>query len=72
MPGASGYMIKPHAAKKLIERYSTTYLPADCAINTDICDIKLHSKLIGRSKTMKEKESMTRSKMWLKSTTIEK
>jgi glycosyl transferase family 25 len=64
MPGASGYIIKPHAAKKLVARYSTTYLPADCAINTSICDIKLHPQLIGRSKTMQEKTSMTRSKHW--------
>jgi glycosyl transferase family 25 len=66
MPGASGYIIKPHAAKKLIERYSTTYLPADCAINNSICNIKIHPQLIGRSKTMPEKESMTRTKRWIK------
>lgn len=65
MPGASGYIIKPHAAEQLVERYSTTYLPADCAINTSICDIRIHPKLIGRSKTMTEKKSMTQSKDWL-------
>jgi GR25 family glycosyltransferase involved in LPS biosynthesis len=66
MPGCSGYIIKPNAAKKLIETYQNSFLPADWAINSALCDIKIHSRLIGRSKTMKEKESMTRFKGWLK------
>jgi GR25 family glycosyltransferase involved in LPS biosynthesis len=66
MPGCSGYIIKPVAARRLIETYQHSYLPADWAINSTICKIKIHSRLIGRSKTMKEKESMTRFKGWLK------
>ena len=65
MPGASGYVIKPHAAKILVERYKNSYLPTDCAINKEILDIKIHSQLIGRSKTMNEKTSLTRSKAWI-------
>jgi GR25 family glycosyltransferase involved in LPS biosynthesis len=64
MPGASGYIIKPQAAKKLIDYYSNTYLPADVAINSEICRLQIHPQLIGRSKTMAEKESMTRRKHW--------
>lgn len=64
MPGASGYIIKPNAAKKLIDCYSNSYLPADVAINPDVCVLQLHPQLIGRSKTMAEKESMTRRKWW--------
>lgn len=66
MPGCSGYVLKPATAKKLVETYATTYLPADWAINNNLCNIKLHSHLIGRSKTMKEKESLTRFKGWIK------
>lgn len=64
MPGAAGYIIKPVAAKKLLECYSKSYLPADIAINSEICTIQIHPKLLGRSKTMEEKESMTRRKYW--------
>lgn len=66
MPGASGYIIKPHTAKNLIETYKHTYLPADWAINSSICKITIHPQLMGRSKTMNEKESLTRSKIWKK------
>jgi glycosyl transferase family 25 len=65
MPGASGYIIKPIAAKKLLEKYKNTYLPADIAINDKICKIKLHPRLMGRSKTMNEKISLTRVKGWI-------
>jgi GR25 family glycosyltransferase involved in LPS biosynthesis len=64
MPGCSGYIITPSAARKLAKTYKTTYLPADCAINNLICDIKIHSMLMGRSKTMSEKESLTRTRKW--------
>jgi len=64
MPGASGYIIKPNAAKKLIDCYLDSYLPADVAINLEICNLQIHPQLIGRSKTMAEKESMTRRKYW--------
>jgi GR25 family glycosyltransferase involved in LPS biosynthesis len=64
IPGASGYIIKPNAAHKLINYYSNSYLPADVAINSKICNLQIHPQLIGRSKTMAEKESMTRRKYW--------
>ena len=66
MPGASGYAITPQAAKKLIDTYKNSYLPADWAINSSICNIKIHPQLMGRSKTMDEKESLTRLKIWKK------
>lgn len=66
MPGASGYVITPNAAKKLLAAYNNTFMPADWAINKDICEIKIHPCLMGRSKMLDEKESLTRSKMWLK------
>jgi GR25 family glycosyltransferase involved in LPS biosynthesis len=64
IPGASGYIITPHAAKKLLDVYRNTYLPVDWAINRTICEIKIHPQLMGRSKTMNEKESLTRLKTW--------
>lgn len=66
MPGASGYAITPQAAKKLIDTYKNSYLPADWAINSSICNIKIHPQLMGRSKTMDEKVSLTRLKIWKK------
>jgi GR25 family glycosyltransferase involved in LPS biosynthesis len=65
MPGCSGYIIKPHAAERLVEEYSNSYLPADLAINSSICKIEMHSRLMGRSKTLDEKESLTRSRAWV-------
>jgi len=64
MPGCSGYIIKPHTANKLIIEYKNFYLPADLAINSSICKIQMHSRLMGRSKTMDEKQSLTRLKTW--------
>jgi GR25 family glycosyltransferase involved in LPS biosynthesis len=66
MPGCSGYIIKPIAAKKLIDFYdfTNTYGPADIAINSNLVKMELHSKLIARSKTMNEKISLTRFEDW--------
>lgn len=65
MPGCSGYILKPHVAAQLIETYKHTYAPADWAINSEICKIEIHPQLIGRSKMMHEKQSLTRSKNWI-------
>jgi glycosyl transferase family 25 len=65
MPGCSGYVIKPHLAKLLLDTYKTTFLPADWAINSSLCKITLHPQLMGRSKTMDEKVSLTRKKDWI-------
>lgn len=62
MPGAAGYIIKPHAAKKLVELYKDSYLPADHAINSSVCKLELHPRPIGRPNT--DKESLTRTKRW--------
>jgi GR25 family glycosyltransferase involved in LPS biosynthesis len=64
IPGAAGYILKPALARKLINLYKNSYLPADVAINNKICKLEIHPQLLGRSKTMAEKESMTRSKHW--------
>jgi glycosyl transferase family 25 len=64
IPGAAGYILKPALAKKLIDLYKNSYLPADVAINSEICKLEIHPQLLGRSKTMAEKESMTRRKYW--------
>jgi len=66
MPGASGYILKPHAAKILVDEYKKTYLPADLAINSNLVNIQIHSQLMGRSKTMDEKQSLTRFTGWKK------
>jgi GR25 family glycosyltransferase involved in LPS biosynthesis len=64
LPGAAGYIIKPTAAKKLVETYKNSYLPADLAINKLICNIDIHPRLIGRPNT--DKISLTRYKDWIK------
>jgi glycosyl transferase, family 25 len=65
MPGCCGYAIKPHAAKKLIETYSTTYLPADNAINIHHLVIEIHSHVMGIALVKKDgKKSLTRTKFW--------
>jgi GR25 family glycosyltransferase involved in LPS biosynthesis len=65
MPGCCGYAIKPHAAKKLLEVYSKTYLAADNAINCYHVKIQIHSYVMGIALTKKDgKKSLTRSKAW--------
>jgi GR25 family glycosyltransferase involved in LPS biosynthesis len=63
MPGNCGYAIKPHAAKKLVETYSKTYLPADNAINQHHVKIQIHSYVMGIALTKKDgKQSLTNAK----------
>jgi glycosyl transferase family 25 len=65
MPGCCGYAIKPHAAKKLLDTYSNTYLPADNAINQHHVIIQIHNYIMGIALTKKDgKKSLTRSKAW--------
>jgi cytidyltransferase-like protein len=65
MPGAMGYIIKPHAAKKLLEVYSKTFLPADNAINQYHVKIEITSHLMGRALVDEDgKKSLTRTKYW--------
>jgi glycosyl transferase family 25 len=65
MPGCCGYAIKPHAAKKLIEVYSNTYLPADNAINIHHLTIEIHSHITGIALVKKDgKKSLTRTNFW--------
>ena len=59
MPGTTGYLISPEAAKKLLNTYKETFLASDNAINTMIVDIKIHNKLVGTANL--EKKSLTRS-----------
>jgi glycosyl transferase family 25 len=65
MPGAGGYLIKPHAAKRLVDQYKDYYLTPDWAINSEICKITLHPRPVGRTKTYDEKQSLARFKGWL-------
>jgi GR25 family glycosyltransferase involved in LPS biosynthesis len=63
MPGNCGYAIKPHAAKKLVNIYKNTYLPADNAINQHHVRIEIHSYVMGIARTKIEgKKSLTSSK----------
>lgn len=67
MPGCCGYAIKPHAAEKLLEVYSKTYLPADNAINQHHVTIQIHSHVMGLALTKKDgKVSLTRGSFWRK------
>jgi GR25 family glycosyltransferase involved in LPS biosynthesis len=67
MPGCCGYAIKPQAAKKLLDVYSNTYLPADNAINQHHVRIQIHNYVMGMALTKKDgKVSLTRGKFdWM-------
>jgi GR25 family glycosyltransferase involved in LPS biosynthesis len=65
MPGASGYLIKPHAAMALLKFYKSYWYPADNAINRSICKLQINTYLMGRNTTENEGNvSMTRFKGW--------
>jgi GR25 family glycosyltransferase involved in LPS biosynthesis len=67
MPGCCGYALKPHAAKKLVETYSNTYLPADNAINQHHVIIEIHNYIMGTALVGKNiKKSLTRTNYWNK------
>jgi glycosyl transferase family 25 len=63
MPGCCGYAIKPHAAQKLLDVYSNTFLPADNAINRNIVKIQIHNYVMGIA-IVEGKKSLTSSKAW--------
>ena len=65
MPGCCGYAIQPHAARKLLETYANTYLPADNAINQHHVRIQIHNYVMGIAITGNDvKQSLTRTKFW--------
>lgn len=65
MPGNGAYCIKPHAAKKLVEEYANSFLPADNAINQYLVKIQLHSHMMGRARTKHEGNiSLIRTMIW--------
>jgi GR25 family glycosyltransferase involved in LPS biosynthesis len=66
MPGTSGYIIKPAAAKKLIDYYNNTntFIVSDVAVSSDIVNMQIHPRLIGRSKTLEEKQSLVSFHGW--------
>jgi GR25 family glycosyltransferase involved in LPS biosynthesis len=63
MPGCCGYAIKPHAAEKLVETYSKTFLPADNAINSTVIKMQIHSHVMGIA-VVEGKKSLTSAKAW--------
>lgn len=65
MPGASGYAIKPEAARRLIKHYKSYWYPADNAINKFVCNIQIHNYIMGRNTLRDEGNvSLTRYKNW--------
>lgn len=67
MPGCCGYAIKPHAAKKLVDTYEKTFLPADNAINQYHVKIQIHNHVSGIALIKKDgKKSLTRTEFWNK------
>jgi len=65
MPGACGYALKPCGAKKLVETYKNTYLPADNCINKLIVSIQIHNYIMGRALVAEDgKVSLTRIGYW--------
>lgn len=70
MPGTVGYGIKPEAAKKLVERWRTDFLPSDNALNTQVVKLEYHSHLMGRGAVgVDGKKSLTKSAVWNKKVT---
>lgn len=66
MPGASGYAIKPHAARSLVKFYRKYYYAADNAINQHVCKIQIHNHIMGRNTLPEEGNvSMTKYTDWL-------
>lgn len=66
MPGASGYAIKPDAARALIKFYRPYWYPADNAINQFVCSLQISTYLMGRNTLPEEGNvSMTKSKDWI-------
>jgi glycosyl transferase family 25 len=65
MPGCCGYALKPHAARKLVETYSNTYLPADNAVNVHYVTLQIHNYVMGKALIKRDgKRSLTRTKFW--------
>lgn len=67
LPGAAGYAIKPNAAKKLVDFYQYTFLPADNAVNQHVVHIQIHNYMMGlavdREKT-DGRASLIRTRIW--------
>lgn len=69
MPGNAGYLIKPHAAKKLVLEYANTFLPADNAINQTLVKIQIHNYMMGKAEEREKtdgKSSLIRTNFWNK------
>lgn len=67
MPGNAGYLIKPHAAKKLVDEYKNSFLPADNAINQHLVKIQIHSYMMGQAEDREKvegKSSLIRTRFW--------
>lgn len=65
MPGNGGYAIKPSAAKKLVEEYKNSFLPADNAINQHVVKIQIHNYMMGRAMFKTEGNiSLIRTNIW--------
>ena len=54
MPGNQGYAIKPKAAKKLLKTYNSYFLPADNAINQNVCRMEISTHIMGREMSLEE------------------
>ena len=63
MPGTVGYMIKPAAAKKLLDYYKNTFLSSDNAINRCVVTIQIHSHIMG-SVHLDKKSLTVSTKFW--------
>ena len=67
MPGACGYAITPAAARKLLDKYSNTFTPADNAINRNVVKMQIHNYIMGIAR-VDGKKSLTKSGGWAKGT----
>jgi GR25 family glycosyltransferase involved in LPS biosynthesis len=67
MPGTAGYVIKPAAAKILVDAYQNSFLPSDNAINQTLVQIEIHSHLMGRAQDRDPtggKSSLVKTDFW--------
>jgi GR25 family glycosyltransferase involved in LPS biosynthesis len=64
MPGTSGYAIMPKAADKLVATYQGYWTASDNAINSSVCEIQIHSHVMGRHLTHEEGNISLTKKKW--------
>ena len=67
MPGTAGYIIKPAAAKILVDAYQHSFLPSDNAMNQTLIRLEIHNYLMGQAQDRDPtggKSSLVKTDYW--------